>query len=258
MRNVLIISWKETKSYFTSPIAWVVCAIFIVISSWFFVNIVTFFVLQSIQALRYPWLAERINIQDMIIRPFYGNLSIILLLMVPALTMRLFSEEKKMGTFELLYTSPITVWQMVLGKYLASVVFLVFMLLLTALYPVFLFAYGQPELGPVLSTYLGIFLMGASFCAVGLLASSMTENQVIAAVLAFGVLLLFWVLGWASQSVGEPLKFVLQFMSFLEHHLNFSKGIIDTRDVIYYISFVAFVLFLAHGVLESRRWRGLA
>lgn len=257
MRNITIIMWKELKSYFLSPIAWIVCAIFLIISGWFFVNIVTFFVLQSIYAMRYPWLAERINIQDLIVQPFYSNLSVILLLMVPILTMRLFAEEKRLGTFELLYTSPISVWQMVAGKYLASVLFLSFMLILTVQYPAFLFAYGDPELGPIVTTYLGIFLMGSAFCAVGILASSLTENQVIAAVLGFGILLLFWVLGWASQSVGEPLKSIIRFLSFLEHHLNLSKGIFDTRDIIYYLSFITFVNYVTSAALESRRWRGL-
>ena len=257
MRNVLTITMREIRSYFVAPIAYSIYMIFLLVSGWFFTNILAFFVIQSIQSLRFPWLAERINIHDLVIRPFYGNMSVILLLMVPVITMRLFSEEKKLGTSELLYTSPIKIWQIVVGKYFSSVIFLLVMLLLTVHFPIFLFAFGEPQVGVVLSTYLGVFLMGASFCAVGLLASSLTENQVIAAIVAFGVLLLFWVIGWASESVGGVLKSVLQHLSLLEHQINLSKGIFDLRDILFYLSFITFTLFITYGVVESRRWKGI-
>jgi ABC-2 type transport system permease protein len=191
----------------------------------------------------------------MVYSPLFHNISIILLLMLPLLTMRLFSEEKKIGTDELLYTSPISVNQIILGKYFASLIVLFIMLLLTGILSIFTFAYGNPELAPLLSGYLGLFMMGAAFIAVGIFFSSLTENQIVSAILTFGALLLFWILNWASYAAGGIWKDVLNYLSFFQHFDGLTRGILDTTDVVYYLSFAFFGLFLTHSVIQSRRWR---
>jgi ABC-2 type transport system permease protein len=169
--------------------------------------------------------------------------------------MRLFSEEKKIGTEELLYTSPLSVIQIILGKYLASLVVLLAMLALTGFLSIFAFAHGNPELVPILCGYLGLFLMGAAFIAVGIFFSSLTENQIVSAILTFGALLLFWVLNWAAYSAAGIWKDALNYISFFQHFDDITRGIIDTTDIVYYLSFAFFGLFLTHSVIQSRRWR---
>ncbi len=191
----------------------------------------------------------------MVYSPLFQNMSIILLLMRPLLTMRLFSEEKKINTDELLYTCPISINQIILGKYFASLFVLLAMLLLTGILSIFTFAYGNPELVPILNGYLGLFLMGAAFIAVGIFFSSLTENQIVSAILTFGTLLLFWILNWASYSAGGIWKGVLNYLSFIQHFDDMTRGILDTTDLVYYLSFVFLGLFLTHSVIQSRRWR---
>ncbi len=169
--------------------------------------------------------------------------------------MRLFSEEKKIGTDELLYTSPISVNQIILGKYFASLFVLVVMLLLTGILSLFTFAYGNPELAPLLSGYLGLFLMGAAFIAVGIFFSSLTENQIVSAVLTFGTLLLLFVINWLSYAAGGMWKDVLSYFSASQHLDEMTRGILDTTDVVYYLSLAFLGLFLTHSVIQSRRWR---
>jgi len=195
------------------------------------------------------------NINQMVYAPLFHNMNIILLLVLPLLTMRLFSEEKKTGTEELLFTSPVGVVQIILGKYLAALVVLAAMLGLTGLLSIFIFAYGNPELAQILNGYLGLFLLGAAFIAVGIFFSSLTENQIVSAILTFGALLLFYVLGWASYSAPGIWKDVLNYASIFQHFDDMTKGILDTKDVIYYFSFAFFGLFLTHSVIQSRRWR---
>jgi ABC-2 type transport system permease protein len=171
------------------------------------------------------------------------------------LTMRLFAEEKKTGTEELLYTSPVSVAQIILCKFLASLLVLAAMLGLTAILSVFTFLYGNPEVAPILNGYLGLFLMGASFIAIGIFFSSLTENQIVAAILTFGALLLFWIINWASSSASGIWKDVFNYLSFFQHFDNMTQGILDTTDLVYYLSFAGFGIFLTHSVIQSRRWR---
>jgi len=198
---------------------------------------------------------QQVNINQMVYSPLFHNMSIILLLMIPLLTMRLFSEEKKTGTDELLYTSPISVGQIILGKYLAALAVLAAMLILTGVLSIFTFAYGNPELPQILNGYLGLFLMGAAFIGVGLFFSSLTENQIVSAILTFGALLLFWILNWAAYSASGMWKDVLDYLSFFQHFDDLTRGILDTTDLVYYLSFAFFGLFLTHSVIQSRRWR---
>ncbi len=255
MRNILAITGRELTAYFVSPIAYVVFTVFFIISGWFFFNILSYYNLQSLQAIRYPALMEKLNLHEMVLRPHSYNLTIILLLMIPVLTMRLWAEEKRSGTVELLLTSPLRLAEIVLGKYLSSLILLLVMMTLAFQYPLILIVFGNPELGPIITTYLGLFLMGAAFLAVGFFASSLTENQIVAAIIGFGILLFFWVISWASHTVGTTFGEVLSYLSLMEHFDEFSKGILDTKDIVFYLSFSFFGLFLTHRVIESHGWR---
>lgn len=255
MKNIWAITKKEIKTYFTSPIAYVAIAVFLVLTGFFFTSLINWFHMQSMQLARYPQYLEQLNINQMVYAPLFNNVSIILLLMIPLITMRLFAEEMKIKTDELLYTSPISVHQIILGKYFASLFVLVIMLLLTGVLSIFTFAYGNPEPAPLLNGYLGLFLLGAAFMAVGIFFSSLTENQIVAAMLTFGALLLFWVLNWAANSAGGIWRSVLNYISFFQHFGGMTEGILDTTDLVYYLSFIFLGLFLTHSVIQSRRWR---
>ncbi|MCX8160093.1 MAG: ABC transporter permease [Candidatus Saccharicenans sp.] len=255
MSAVWSITKKELVSYFTSPIAYIVIAIFILLSGFFFYSLVWWFNTQAMQMAQNPYYFQQININQMVFAPLFHNLSIILLLMLPVVSMRLFSEEKKMGTEELLFTSPVSVIQIILGKYLAALIVLLAMLVLSAIPTIFTFVHGNPEPVPYLLGYLGLFLLGAAFLALGIFWSALTENQIVSAVLTFGTLLLFWVLSWAAYSARGLWQDVLNYLSFFEHFDGMTKGILDTSDLVYYLSFAFFGLFLTHSVIQFRRWR---
>ncbi len=255
MKNIWAICKKEIKTYFTSPIAYVAITVFLVLIGFFFYSLIWWFNSQSLQMAQNPSYYQQLNINQMVYSPLFHNMSIILLLMVPLLTMHLFSEEKRRQTDELLFTSPISVNQIILGKYFASLFVLLVMLFLTGILSIFVFAYGNPEPAPVLNGYLGLFLMGAAFIAVGIFFSSLTENQIVSAILTFGALLLFWILNWASYSAGGIWKSVLNYLSFFQHFDDMTRGILDTTDLVYYLSFIFLCLFLTHSVIQSRRWR---
>jgi ABC-2 type transport system permease protein len=255
MNNIWSIARKEIKSYFISPIAYVVIAVFLLLTGFFFSSAISWFSAQSIQMAQNPYYYQQVNINQMVFSPLFHNMSIILLLMLPLLTMRLFSEEKKIGTEELLFTSPVSVGQIIVGKYLAAIAVLVAMLALTFLPSVFTFLWGNPEIAQILNGYLGLFLMGAAFIAAGVFFSSLTENQIVSAILTFGALLLFWILNWAAYSATGMWKGVLDYLSIFQHFDGMTRGILDTADVAYYISFAFFGLFLTHSVIQSRRWR---
>jgi len=255
MKNIWVLCKKEIKTYFMSPIAYVVIAVFLVLVGFFFHSLITWFNSQAMQLVRNPNYYQQLNINQMVYTPLFHNISIILLLVIPLLTMRLLAEEKKIKTDELLYTSPISINQIILGKYFASLFVLAVMLLLTGIYSLFTFSYGNPELIPLLCGYLGLFLMGMAFMAIGLFYSSITENQIVAAVLTFGTLLLFWILNWAAFSASGLWKDVLNYLSFFQHFSDITRGILDTTDIVYYLSISFFGLFLSHSVIQSRRWR---
>ncbi len=255
MKNIWVICKKEIKTYFTSPIAYVVITVFLVLIGFFFYSLIWWFNSQSLQMAQNQYYYQQLNINQMVYSPLFHNISIILLLMIPLLTMRLFSEEKKRQTDELLFTSPISVNQIILGKYFASLFVLLVMLFLTGILSIFVFAYGNPELAPILIGYLGLFLVGAAFLSVGIFFSSVTENQIVSAILTFGTLLLFWILNWASYSAGVMWKSVLNYFSFFQHFDDMTRGILDTTDLVYYLSFIFLGLFLTHSVIQSRRWR---
>jgi len=256
MRHLWTIALKEIRSYFYSPIAYVLIAVFLIINGYMFSSIVSIASRQSVQLLRFQGAAPQINLNDLVFRPTFHNMSVVLLLIVPILTMRLFSEEKKTKTTELLLTSPLTISEIVLGKYLGAFVIYLAMVGLTLYMPLLLSIYGQVNWGTVLSGYLGLILLGAVFLAIGLFASSVTENQVIAALISFGLLLLVWLLGWAAATVeGTGLGEVLSYLSILDHFDGLLRGLVEIRTIVYYLSLVAFGLFLTHRVVESQKWK---
>jgi ABC-2 type transport system permease protein len=247
---------KEIRLYFTSPVAYVVLTIFLLIAGYFFYSIFAFFTLASMQAAMNPAFGRDLNVTDGVMRPLFSNISVILLLLMPIITMRLFAEERKSGTIELLLTYPVRDGAVLIGKYLAALTLYAVMLALTLLYPGVIAYFARLESGPLLTGYLGLLLMGAMFLAIGVLASSLTENQIVAAISTFGVLLVLWVIGWSADYAGGATGKVLAHLSILEHYDGFARGIIDTRDVIYYLDFTALALFLTLRSLEARRWNG--
>jgi len=256
MNNVWSLVKKEVRAYFGSPIAYAVMFSFTLLVGYFFYSLVMWFNAQAMQMAQNPYYAQQVNINEMVFSPLFHNISIVLIFVVPLLTMRLLAEEKKTGTDELLYTSPLKVGEIILGKYFAGLILLAALLGLTALLSVFIFALGNPEIMPWLTGYLGLFLMGAAFIAIGLFYSSLTDNQIVAAVLTLMTLLLFLLLNWVSSlGSGAAWSKVVTYLSFSEHFEDMTRGIIDTKDIVYYLSVSFFGLFLAHSVLQSRRWR---
>ena len=247
---------KEMRLYFTSPVAYVIIGIFLLLAGYFFYSIFAFFTMASMQAAMNPQFARELNVTDSVMRPLFSNVSVILLLLMPLVTMRLFAEERRSGTLELLLTYPVRDGAVLLGKYLSALSVYAIMLALTLAYPLMLFYFTRVEWGPIMTGYLGLLLMGAAFIAVGVFASSITENQIVAAMVSFAVLLLFWVVGWSADFVGGTWGRVLSHLSLIEHFDSFGKGVLDTKDIIYYVNFVIVALFLTLRSLEARRWRG--
>ncbi len=238
MRNTLAIFGKEFRTYFTSPMAYIIAAVYLAMSGFFFVQDLSSLQLARLQGL-------------------LGPSGFLLLLIAPILTMRLFAEEQKLGTLELLLTAPVRDEEVVLGKFLAALSILAVMIVLTAYYPVILMLFSNPDLGPILSGYLGLFLAGACFLAVGLLASSFTANQILAAILGIGILLLFWLISGAANLVPQypAVRDILNYVSLGGHYSDFLRGVVDTKDVLYYLTFAATCLFFTVRSLETRRWR---
>jgi ABC-2 type transport system permease protein len=247
---------KEMRLYFTSPIAWVIGSIFLLVAGYFFYSIFAFYTLASMQSAMNPMAARDLNVTDSVLRPLFSNLTVILLLLMPMVTMRLISEERRSGTIELLLTYPVRDGAVLVGKYLAALALYGMMLVGTLLYPAMLFYFANVDWGPLLTGYLGLILLGATFLAVGLFASSLTENQIVAAVTTFGILLMFWVIAWPADNAGGVFGKVLQHLSIPEHNDSFAKGILDTKDLVYYLDFTLLALFLALRSIESRRWKG--
>lgn len=255
MKKVSALLGKELGSFFISPIAYVVMFVFLIISGFLFTRILTFFVIQSIQWMRQPGLADRLNLNDFVLNPFFHNVAVFFIFLVPVVTMRLLSDEKKLGTGELLFTTPITTTEIVIGKYLSALTVLAVMLLGSFMYPLVLLIFGNPDAGPIFSTYLGMFLMGASAVGIGLFASSLTENQVIAALITWGILILLWIIHFGAQAVGPTFGSVLEHLSFLVQWGTLNKGVIELKTVIYFLSIIFLTLFLTQRVLDSQSWR---
>lgn len=253
MRNVLTIAGKELRSYFTSPVGWVVMGFFALLFGYFFFAHLDFFVRRSMQSAMG---GGPVNVNQDMIRGVFSNATIIILFLMPMITMRTYAEEKRSGTIELLLTSPVTDIEIVLGKFFGAVGFFVALLGVTMLDMSLVFIFGNPEWKPVLTGYLGLLLMGGTFISLGLFVSSTTKNQVVAGAATFVVLLLLWVISWVGSSFGPNTAAVLSYLSITEHFDDFGKGVIDTKHVLYYLSVTAFGLFLTVKSVDTERWRG--
>ena len=254
MSNILAIAHKELKSYFSSPIAYIAIGLWALLYGYFFFAILNFFVRQSMQMSQFG--PQSMNLNQQLIRPLLQNVTILILFLMPMVTMRTYSEEKRSGTIELLLTSPITDLDIILGKFLAAMGLYCAMLLVTLINIAILFRLGNPEWRPIAAGYLGLLLMGGCFISVGLLISSLTKNQIVAGFVTFAVFLMLWVINWLADSSGPTGQAVLSFLSITDHFDDFTKGIIDTKHLAYYLSFITFGLFLTAKSVDSERWRG--
>ncbi len=254
IRNILTIAGKELRGYFGSPIAWVMMGLFAIIFGWFFNVYLTYFVRESMQSQFGAPAAMSVN--DRLIRPLLSNASVLVLFLLPMITMRTYSEEKRSGTIELLLTSPITDAEIILGKFFGAVGLFAALLGVTVLYVGVLFGLGQPEWRPVLSGYLGLLLLGSCFLSLGLFISSTTKNQMVAGAATFVIALMFWIINWFSESAGPTIGPILTYLSITQHFEDFAKGVIDTKHVVFYLSFIVFGLFLTLKSVVSERWRG--
>jgi ABC-2 type transport system permease protein len=257
VRNTLAIAGKELRSYFVSPIAYVVLTGFLLLGGWFFFNLLSRFnfLLSIYSAMRNPEAQMRLNLNEFVIAPLLHNLSVVLVIIIPMITMRSFAEEKRSGTYELLMTSPLSIAEIVAGKFLGVLGFLLIMIGLTAIYPAILLLYGNPEMGIIAAGYFGLLLLSIAFATVGLLTSSLTENQIIAAVSCLVVLLLLYVIAWPAETAGPTLGAVLKYLSLTEHFAEMVKGVIETKDLVYFLSVILLALFLTQRSVESVRWR---
>jgi ABC-2 type transport system permease protein len=242
------------RSYFVSPVAYLLLTMFAVIFGFFFWNILDYFVrngmASQMRGEMYP-----MNVNEQVIRPLLSNVGVIGLFFIPMITMRLFAEEKRNGTIELLATSPVRDGEVIIGKWLAALTLYGGILLLTALNFIFLFKYGNPDWKPLAIGYLGLLLQAGALLAVGMFISTLTRNQIIAGAATFGVCLLLWVLEWVSGYEVATWAQVLSYMSVVTHIGSFSKGVLDSKDAIYYVSLAFLGLFFTARSLESLRWR---
>ena len=255
MRNVLAIANKEFRSYFASPIAYILIGLFALLFGWFFYVFLMAFVQQSEQMMQFGG-GGGANVNQMMIRGLFQNTAVIILFVMPMITMRTYSEEKRSGTIELLLTSPITDLEIIVGKFLGALALYGAMLFVTMIYIGILFRIGNPEWRPIVGGYLGLLLLGGCFLSAGLFISSLTKNQIVAGFLTFATFLMLWIINWMGESSGPTTREVLNYLSITEHFDDFSRGIIDTKHVIYYLSFITFGLFLTAKSVDSERWRG--
>lgn len=255
MRKLGAIYRKELQHYFQSVTAYVMISLFLALAGYFFYSIFRYYNYLSFQAGREPQLAENLNLIEGVMRPLMSNVSVVLLFALPMLTMRLLAEEKKQGTFELLLTYPLSDFEAIMGKYLAALTVFAVMLGGTILYPAMLAIFSDPEAGPIATSYIGLFLMGASFVAMGVFFSSITNSQIVAGAATFAVALFFLIIGWAAPFAGPTLSKVIAQFSILEHFDSFAKGIINLQDVTYYVFLTVFFIFMTMRSLESTHWR---
>lgn len=259
MRNYLALVERELKSYFVSPLAYVVLGFFLLATGVFYYIIISWFdrmsMMAAMQAQQYGQM-PKLNVNEQAIRPLLGNIEILAMIFLPALTMRLLAEEKRQGTMEFLRTAPLTNAQLVLAKFSAATLFYLTMLAATGFLIALLFLYGNPELYPTLTGYLGLLLIGAAFIALGLFFSAVTENQIIAFVSTLATLLTIFFAGWLVNVSDSFAGKFFAVLSPFEHFEDFAKGVLDTKHVIFYLSFITGWLFLTYVVLEASRWRG--
>ena len=254
MRNILAIAGKELRGYFASPIAYIMIGFFALLFGWFYYVPLAYFLRQSLQMSM--GMGGSMNVNQMLIAPLMTNASVVILFVMPMITMRTFSEEKRSGTIELLLTSPVTDTQIILGKFLGALGLYAALLAVTLIHIAILFVYGAPEWKPIATGYLGLLLMGSCFLSIGLFISSLSKNQIVAGMVTFAVFLMLWVINWIGAFVGPTMQAVLGHLSITDHFDDFAKGVLDTKHLIYYVTFISFGLFLTAKSVDSERWRG--
>ena len=260
LRNVAAIVQKEWHHYFGSPIAWVGLFVWTLLFGIFFYFGFTFFLEMSMrasqQAMQYGG-PTRLSINEMLIRPVIQNMAVVALFIAPMLTMRLFAEEKRQGTLELLATSPLSDLQVVVGKFLSASGLYLLMILAGLVNVALMWTYAEtpPEWPPILTGALGLFLLGASFLAMGTFVSTLTRNQIVAGILSVCLFLGMWTLGWADSPTAGPVMKAVSYLGVTSHLEDLAKGVVDLKDIVFYLSVIVFGLFLAHQSIESQRWR---
>jgi len=252
--NTFTLARKEIQSYFRSPIAYGVMAFFALISGYFFYASVVFFVRRGME-MAMAGQSQPMDLNEYVVRPLLSNISVIALFLIPMITMRLFAEEKRSGTIELLLTSPLRDWEILLGKFLGALTLYIAMLLISFMSMLLLFAYGKPDWRPLLVGYLGLLLQGAALLAIGTFISNCTKNQIVAGVATFAVCLMLWILNWVAEFGNTIPERVLSYIAVTSHFDSFAKGVLDMKDIVYYLSVVFVGLFLTARSMEALRWR---
>ena len=258
MRNTFAIAGKELTGYFVQPVAYVVMTVFLLLSGFFFFELLSYFqiTLQMAAAMQNAEILARLNLNERGIEPLLHNMSIVLVILVPAITMRTFAEEKRTGTYELLLTAPVRTGEVVAGKFIAAAAFVLIMVGLAGIFPIILAIFGNPEIGVMVSGYIGLALVAVSFVAVGLFTSSLTQNQIVAAISCFGVLLMLFVISWPAETgAGSFAAGLLRYLAITQHFSQMVVGIIDTKDLVYFLSLILIALFLTQRSVGSARWR---
>ncbi len=260
MKNILTLTRKELRSYFQSPIAYVVIAMFLLVAGIIFSLRFSLFYHDSLEISRNPYLMQQygLNVTEHVLEPMFFTLNFLSLLMIPMLTMRSLAEDRKTGTIELLLTYPVRDIEVAVSKFLACFLVYACMLGLTLVYPALSAKVANPEFGSVTMGYVGLLLSGAAFVALGIFVSSLTENQIIAVSVSYGLLLLFWLFGAAENLVPQPYNIVLADLSLFKHMEDFARGVLDTHDLVYYVCFAALFMFLTLRSLEIAKWKGKA
>jgi ABC-2 type transport system permease protein len=256
MRNIVAIAKREILSFFVSPVAYFVITGFVLLAGYFFFNLLQIFNLFLEQSQSMPFNGgERPNLNQIVIENFYHTLVVILVFLTPLLTMRVVAEDKKRGTFELLVTSPLSVGDIVLGKFFGVATIVLVMMFLIFLFPLLLIYLSSPEVLPILSGFLGITLCALAFASIGMAVSCFTENQIVAAISSMVVLLLLYVIHSPAESVGGTAAAVLNYLSPVMQLRDLVRGVISLKSLLYYFSVILFGLFLSHRALEAYRWR---
>lgn len=257
MRNILAIFKRETLSFFVSPVAYIVITGYIMLAGYFFFNLLGYFnmMLAQYRAMPYRMTQTPPNLNEWVVAPFYQTMMVVLVFMVPVITMRLISEEKRTGTFELLATSPLTVTEIVLGKFFSAAFVMLLMLSLSAVLPALLWVYGNPEVKPILTGFLGLALYSLAFVSIGMSISAFTENQVVAAIGSMVALLLLYVIHSPAESVGGTAGEVLNYLSPLLQAQDMVKGVVQIKSLVYFVSLSVLGIFMAQRALDAQRWR---
>jgi ABC-2 type transport system permease protein len=259
MRATLAIAGRELRSYFVSPVAYILIGLFLFLTGYFFYSSLIEFANQALRAEQQSGMfgggSTPMSVNEWVVRPFFYNVAVISLFLVPMITMRLLCEEKKTGTIELLLTSPITELEITIGKFLAGFGLYALMLLGTGAFMAILFVYGKPDPGPILTGYAGLLLLGAASLALGTFVSSLTENPIVAGFSGFVLLLVLWLMHWGAEYATGTTAALLNYLSVVRHFEDPAKGVLDTRNLVFYLSLTGFGLFATMRAIESVRWK---